>query len=238
MSINECQTIKSELQKFIGIFFSPISTLYRINKNPTFIFPILIIILCLITLSILTYDIEILDKISQQSSKASVEHTELLQEWLVKGWIKYIQVVVIPIYYLMTWSILGWILMSLGNSISDNKSNYKTIFAIVCWSNFITLIRETVRTIMILQKETTENIVTSLAIFMPLPEIPGKESLLYLVLNKFDIFTIWQLILIITGISITFKIQSKKSALYICSLWGVWVIISVTFRHWINNTLH
>ena len=64
---------------------------------------------------------------------------------------------------------------------------------------------------------------------MDTPAIGEEKSTLYRILSKFDIFTIWTIILYIIGMAVSYKSTVQKAAVPILTLWGIWIIVSVAF---------
>ncbi len=84
-----------------------------------------------------------------------------------------------------------------------------------------------IKTVLIMAKGTTSGVTTSLAAFLPIPSLGSAPSILHRLLSKFDIFTIWEMILWIIGISVMYRFTTKKSAVLIGIIWGCWVVVSV-----------
>jgi hypothetical protein len=84
-------------------------------------------------------------------------------------------------------------------------------------------------TLLMLSKGTTQGIALDLAVFLDTPPIGEEKSTLYRIFSKFDIFTIWQIVLWIIGLAVTYKTTIKKAAVPIISLWVLWIIVSVAF---------
>ena len=68
-----------------------------------------------------------------------------------------------------------------------------------------------------------------LSILLDTPAIGEEKSTLYRILSKFDVFVIWEIVLYIIGMSVTYKATVKKAAVPILSLWALWIIVSVAF---------
>lgn len=108
------------------------------------------------------------------------------------------------------------------------ETSYKKVFSIVAWSSLVALLGGILKTFLILSKGTGHGVVTSLAVLLPTPPLGHKASILYRFLSKFDLFTIWTLILWIIGLAVVYRFTTKKSSTFVLSLWAIWIVLSVT----------
>ena len=95
------------------------------------------------------------------------------------------------------------------------------------WSGLIGIVQMALTTFLILSKGTSHGVTTSLAFLLPAQAVGAKATILHSILSKFDIFTVWQLILWILGVAVVYKFTVKKSATMIISIWAAYVIIAV-----------
>ncbi len=66
-----------------------------------------------------------------------------------------------------------------------------------------------------------------LSAILATPEIGGSKTLLYRIFTKIDPFIIWEMILWVIGLSVMGKVDIKKAATPVATLWILWVIISI-----------
>jgi hypothetical protein len=107
------------------------------------------------------------------------------------------------------------------------ETKFKKVFSVMAWSSLVGMVGQILKTFLILSKGTSRGVVTSLAILMPTPELGEKTPILYRFLSRFDLFTIWELIIWIIGLAVIYRFETKKSAMLVLSLWAIWVLISV-----------
>ncbi len=212
--------------RIVGIFTSPRETFESIDRSPTWLVPFLITVIIVLVLQFLVMDIGIKDRLAaMEAQDISAERFEAAKAQM-EGPMKYIQFVAIPVVTLILWAILAGILLFVGNTIMGGESKFKKIFSVVAWSSLVGLLGGILKTFLILSKGTTRGVVTSLAILLPTPE-PGQSSVLHRLLSRFDLFTIWVLILWIIGLAVIYRFTTKKSATLVLSLWAIWIVISV-----------
>jgi hypothetical protein len=70
-------------------------------------------------------------------------------------------------------------------------------------------------------------VTTSLALLVP---NLAKESFTYQLLSGFDLFIIWQMVLVAMGINITNNVPKKNAYILIFVIWFVSIFIGIGFR--------
>jgi hypothetical protein len=213
--------------RIIGVFASPKETFESIDRKPTWLVPFIIIVLVVIAMQFLVMDIGMRDQIAKMEARGTPqEQLDQIQKSMA-GPTRYIQFGVIPIATLAIWAIIGGILLMGTNSIMGGSATFKKIFALEAWTSLIGVVGAALKTVLILSKGTSQGVATSLAILLPTPPIGETPSVVYRLLSKLDVFTIWSMFLWVIGLSVIGKITTNKSAILVISLWALWIIISV-----------
>jgi hypothetical protein len=101
------------------------------------------------------------------------------------------------------------------------------MLALVSWSSLIGIISMVINIVLILSKGTSQGVTVSLAAFLPAAPLGEAPPILNRFLSKFDPFTIWQMVLWTIGVSVMYKFTMKKSALFVGTLWVLWILLSV-----------
>jgi len=214
-------------EKIIGIYTSPKETFMEINKKPTWLVPFIIIALVAIISQFLLMDITFQDQIEVMKSRGmSQEQIELAQERM-EGPMKYIGFIAAPIGLLIVWLILAGIFLFTGNNIMGGKAKFKDALAVVSWSGIIGIVQTGLYTYLVHSNGTRFGVTTSLAILLPTPQLGEDKTVLYRILARFDIFTIWTLILWIIGLSVVYNFSTKKSATMVLTLWAIYILFVV-----------
>jgi hypothetical protein len=86
----------------------------------------------------------------------------------------------------------------------------------------ITIPEAIVKVPLILSKGST-NVQLSLAVLLPADQITSFTGQ---ILNQFGIFPLWQVILVMLGVSVLAKAPFAKSVTFVGILWIIWVLIS------------
>ncbi len=212
--------------RIIGIFTSPRETFVSIDKKPTWLVPFLISILFVIIFTFIEMDIRLQDQIAGlQARGAPQEQIDMRSQGQAIG--KYLGGVMMIIGTLVGWVILSAIFLFGGNTVMGGEAKFKKVFSVVAWSSLIGVLGGIIKTPIILSKGTAQGVSTSLALLLPIPEPGQSGSVLYRLLNQFDGFMIWTIVLYIFGLAVVYKFTTKKSATLVISLWIIWIIISV-----------
>lgn len=126
-------------------------------------------------------------------------------------------VIVTPLNLLIISAILFAVLSLIGL-----KGNFKQLFSLVTYTSLIPFLGSFLKMPLMFAQKTV-NVQTNLALLM---SVEQEKTFLFKILSQFDLFTIWQIILLIYGLSIVYSIQIKKSALVVLVPWSIWVILS------------
>ena len=219
----------SAFQKIIGIFTAPRLTFEAIDQKPTWFLPFIIGVIFFLIMQVLTIDIQMADRIAMLEAKDMPQAQLDASKSGLTGPLKYVGLIAGPIVWLIMIVIMAAIFYVAGNLMIGGDSSFKKVFAIVCWSGLVGVISLILMTLLMLSKGTTQGIALDLAVFLDTPPIGEEKSTLYRIFSKFDIFTIWQIVLWIIGLAVTYKTTIKKAAVPIISLWVLWIIVSVAF---------
>ena len=213
--------------RVVGIFSSPKVTFQSIDRKPTWLVPFIITLIFVVAMQLLTMDIGMKDRVAMMEARDTPAEQMQVMETQMDGPMKYIGLGVAPIATLVVWAILAGILLFSGNTIMGGESKFKKMFSLVAWSGLVGIVGGILKIFLILQKGTTHGITTSLAILVPTPPIGQTPPILYRFLSKLDLFTIWNLVLWVIGLSVIYKFSTKKSATLVITLQVIWIIIAV-----------
>lgn len=219
-------------EKLADIFISPRETFEALDRKPTWLIPFIILAVLAIGMTFLTRDIRMQDFMTQiQASDLPQEQIDQITartESQSQGIGQYLQIAGIPVALFIVWALLAGILLFTGNTILGGKSTFKKMLSMVSWSSLIGILSMIIQTVLIRMKGTARGVTTSLALLLADPEPGAKPSFLFRLLSKFDVFTIWEMVLWAIGTSVLYRFSMKKSAGMVAALWVLWVIISVS----------
>lgn len=219
----------SVIDKVAGIFTSPRETLEHIEQKPNLLAPYLIFLVAIIIMQYLTLDISMNDRLAVIDAKgATAERLETAQREL-QGPAKYIGIIISPVMIPLIWVVFGGALLIVGNLMLGTKVSFKKTYSIAAWSSLVAIFGFILVTFLIISKGTAHGVALDLSILLPTPEVGENTTVFYRFLSKFDLFTIWQLVLWVIGLSVMYRVTIKKAAVPVLILWGIWIVLSMSF---------
>lgn len=214
--------------RIAAIFTSPRAAFVSVNAKPSWLLPFVIMTVVIVISQYLILDISIDDRLAiMEAHDATVEQLNMVASQS-EGFMKYIGLAGAPIGMLIYWAVLAGVFVFAGNTVAGGDARYKNVFAMVSWGSLIGIVGSVVGTYLILSKGTTHGVTTSLAILLPVPELGASKPLLYRLLSHADLFAIWQAVVWIHGFQVMFKFDPRKAATVVLTLWGIWIVVSVT----------
>lgn len=215
------------ISNFVNIFVNPHKTFAALDQKPTWLFPMIIMVLLSMAVTYISFPIIIQNQMEsfRNNPNISAEQLEVIEQRMDQGGDsqKYIgvgiQLVVIPILYLLIAAMFYFV----GSVLLAGKASFIKVFAVWAWSSLIGVVAIIVKTPLILLKE---NIKISIS---PALLLPGDavDSTLFNILSQFDFFLIWQLAVFAYGFSIIYRFSTTKSYLTIGLMWAIWIVIAV-----------
>ncbi len=233
MDVNQNPTVPemNVFNRIVNVFLAPTKTFEALTAKPDWVTPLLFIFLIFLTTSTLLKEViqreqtvatkesimknpNIPDSQKEQTAEQAI--SMMKKFWAVGIGIGLIMVVII---YLM-----GALFLFLGGSkILKGQGTYVQVLSIFGYSGLIDVLAAIIK-IPLMMLNQTMRVDTGLGIFL------GEDATrtpLYVFLSKFDIFTFWQLGVLIIGLSVLYKFSKEKSAGLVIGLWLLWVLVSV-----------
>ena len=211
----------------IGVFISPRETFESIDRKPTWLVPFLVVVIVSMILQLLVLDIGIQDRLAMMEAQELPDERIEIARTQMAGPLRYIGVAIVPIAVLVVWAVIGGIFLFTGNTIMGGETKFKKVFSLLAWTSLIGVLGGILRTLLILARGSTRGVVLSLAILLPPPEPGGSSSMLYRLFERFDLFTIWSLILWVIGFAVIYRFTTRKSATMVFSLWAIYIVLVV-----------
>ena len=221
--------------KLGNIFASPTKTFEALDKKPTWIAPIIILILISAVITQLTFPIIIDSQLERFRSNPDIppEQLEAIEQqisgnlnqqriMMLVG-----QLIVAPIILLLIAAIFYFI----GNIILGGDATYKKVLSIYSWSSFILILSALITAPIVLAKGSLD-ISLSPALLMSGDALGTK---LYALLSKFDFFVIWFLAVFAVGFGSIYRFSKTKAFVAVGITWGIWITLSVVFSDFLKR---
>lgn len=219
-------------QKMWGIFSDPRRTFSSLSEKPTWILPVIVLIVIAMISSVLVTPFrmqEAIEKIDQNPRLSAQQKEEIfdrMEEQRAKPVMKLISYIIAPIaaIFVIVFIVSGLFYLGI-NVLLGGEASFKKVLSVYCWSGLVTIPGFIVKTPLMLVKKSSQ-IHTSLAALMP---SGSEENLLFKILTHTDIFVIWEIWLISIGLAIVYKFSTKKTMGLVIGFYLFYVLIAVGF---------
>ena len=217
------------LNKSLNVFTKPSAAFADIKEHSDWWFPFMVMIIATIITALSTVDIQIRaqrDFINTSEMIPESKKVEMLDAMDNQGAMNRLVTPAIGgvLSVGMSYLVIAGALMLFGNFVYGGQATFKQIFALVSWGGLIGLPELIVKLPMMLINRTLQ-VATSPAIFFSSSE---SKKLLYNVLDVFDVFTIWKIIVFSIGFAIIYKFSMKKSYTAVIVLYVIYAGISIS----------
>jgi hypothetical protein len=220
---------KSFIQRWIDMYFSPGEAFQSINRKPDWVMPLLIAAIIAAIATVFLTNVIMETQLQQLMDRQGLSYDEAQQQ-IEQGavFIKYGG----PIGALISTFIMAFIVAGIfylvNSFLLGGESTYKHVLSV--WSH-TTLAVQFVGSIVavpLMRAKNSFDVPLSPAAFM---SSDSKEDFLYKFLAKFDLFTIWMVILLIIGFGVIYKFSRGKAAGSVLGLWFIWILLSITLSN-------
>lgn len=215
------------IARFLALFTDPRKAFSSIRRNHEWVVLLIIMSVLGIAMYQVTKPILVKDQIAtledrlDQIDNLPAERKQEILDQQAAQLANPIWQFVTPVYFVIVFMVGAGVLLFLGNIILGGETKFLYVLNMFALTWLITIPEVIVKVPLILSKESTK-VQTSLALLLPADQANG---FLGTVLGKFDIFGLWQLILVIIGLSVLTKASVNKSAWAVGTVWFIWVLI-------------
>jgi len=230
--LSEVQETTSEkmnvITKAIAIFSNPKPVFENIRIYPDWLIPVLIAIVLTIIFSFFTQDLmlefqkEALYEntlVPEEFKDAAIEELENKSD--MRKNIETIGGSIVNIF--LVYLIGSGAFLLFGNFFLGGQAKFKQVFSMISWVGLIGSLELMVKLPMMLAKGSM-HVYTSLAVLMDLAD---KKTVLFQLLNAFDVFTVWKIILWSIGMNAIYNFTKTKGYIASISLYSIYLAISI-----------
>jgi hypothetical protein len=216
------------VERIIGVYFSPRKTFEYLRGKPKWLVPFIIICLIALLSNYLVRDIGIQEQIErvQMSERLTEEQKDQYIERIqssTSGWQSYIQLIATPVVIFIIFVVVAGIFLFFGNMLFGGQANFRQVLSVYAYAGLVAVPSAIVKIPLMLAQGTTR-VQTSLAVLL---SADAEGTMLYRLLSKFCIFSIWEVILLIIGISVIYRFSGGKASTMVLIVWALWIIVSV-----------
>jgi len=231
-----------ELSRIAGVFFEPAKTFEDVAKRPSFLTPLLLVIVASLVYTFVLGQHIGWDRVVQQQMEMSPKQVERIaqlpadqqesarqMQLKIAPITKYAgSIVGLPILYL----VFAGILLGIVRGMMSAPVRYKQIYAIMCYAALPVIVQTGLKIVVMLLKKPDEfNILNPLA-FNPAAfmDYASSSKFLYVIAMSLDVFTIWGVVLSAIGLKAAAgKVLSFGSAIFaVVMVWAIPVLLGAT----------
>jgi hypothetical protein len=209
--------------KVINIFFEPKKVFESLKIKPTWLIPFLIAALIGIGFFYYTYPLMMqqqVEKIRENEKIPDEQKQMIIEKMTVQNHPPLWQLPFAPVGVLFVFAILSAVLFFVFNVLLGGDSTFRRIFSVYAYSSLIAIPSMIVKFPLIMMKKDI-GVQTSLALLL---SAESKDTFLYRILSGFDIFTLWQVILISIGMGVLYRYTTKKAFTVVFVLWVLLIL--------------
>ncbi len=215
---------KSMFERILGVFINPRETMDDIAARPSWIIPLVLILLSTVVYVFLMQEL-ILGKAVEGMTTSNPNMTKEQIEQAMPV-VKIMTWVGVPIFVPIMYLIFAGLFLFVGNVILGGQTNFKTAFSVTCWSGLISVLGSAIM-IPVLRAKGEITSITSLSFL----ESSGDQgSPIFFLLSQIDLFMIWGIIVLGLGFAAAYKFSSKKGVVTALTIWGIFVVIGTALK--------
>lgn len=215
-----------------ALVLDPRRTFTAVASLPKPIVPIVILMAAALIFSVITRPVILEEMQSGEQIERMMERGNLSEEEAEKaletqqGIAKIGVLVGAPLNEVLSCLIFAALLLFVGNVVLGGSASYIAVLAGYSWAKLIGIIGMVVKTPIILATDTLR-VTLSPAILLP---ESAAEGWLYAVLSVFDVFHIWEAVLVCFAMAAVYKIGIQRAVGFVGTLYVVLAAVGVILR--------
>jgi hypothetical protein len=209
--------------KVFNIFLEPKKVFESLKIKPTWLVPFIIIALLGIGFYYYTYPFimnQQVERIKNNEKIPDEQKQTIIEKMTEKDHPPFWQLFIAPVGTLVALVIVAAVLFFVFNVLLGGDSSFRRVFSVYTYSSLIAIPSMIVKFPLIMMKKDV-NVQTSLALLL---SADSKDTFLYRILSGFDIFTLWQVILISIGMGVLYRYTTKKAFTVVLVLWVLLIL--------------
>jgi len=214
----------------LDIYLAPGRAFARIKEKPTWLIPLVIVLVCNMVVALLSSQYVDWNK-QRQTAVEQMRERNVPQEQIDKateGMEKFYSSPAmrygIPVLSVLFIGLLAALFLAVIYNVSlplfGGTSDFKRTWSIVCNASLVAVPATVVRGLLILLKRSAE-VTTSLLAAAPDLKQPFLKGLL----GQLDVFDFWKFLLIAIGLKVVFGVRGSKSYVLVFAVWVVVILI-------------
>jgi len=219
----------NSFQRVIGVLFSPNETFASIARQPDWLVPLaLILVVSLVSGIVFAQRVDFgapIREAMEQNKNVTPEQAERAVR--IGGSVAKVITYFAPVLSLIALLIIAAVLL-LAFRVLGGEGDFRQALSVTSYSWMPGLIKSIILTAIIAARgasaaDLATLLRSNLAFLVPMKDNP----LLFALLSKIDVFTIWLVVLMVVGFSFVSKFSKAKSAAVVVSLWVVATLLGL-----------
>lgn len=214
---------------FVNIFANPAKTFASLDKRPTWLIPMMMLILATVIITQIAFPILMESQMENFRNNPNIapEQLQVIEQQMSENVIR-TQIITavsqVIFTFLIFYLLLSFVFYFAGSVILGGDATFKKVLSVFSWSSCILLLASIVGFPLILVKESMQ---VSISPALLLAD-DSVGTTLHTLLSKFDFFTIWFLAVFASGFAAIYKFSTAKAYITIGVFWGIWIALSTT----------
>jgi hypothetical protein len=223
-----------EFSRITGVFFDPKKTFEDIAKRPTWIVPVVLIMIAALAVSMTMAQRIGWDRIVRHGMEASSRAQQMTPEQREQGVamgvkiasiMGYVGIIFVPVVYV----IMAGVLLGVASGIFSAGVRFKQVFAVVCYASLTGIISSVFTIVVVLLKNPDDFDVRN-----PLPffnaggfmDPDSGSKFLYSLATSLDLFSFWAILLMAVGLKAAAgkKLTFGGAVFAVVLPWAVYVL--------------
>lgn len=209
------------------IYFAPSKVFHALKERPRWILPLVIVLFVVALTTVLTMTLA-REAITARQQEALQERglTEEQMEQAMQftqGPAAAISGAVGAVIITAVLLLIFALVLNLFVPLFGGESGFKKIFSVICFAALV-MVPAAILKILMIAATRTPYVTTSLALLAP---GLAKDSFAYQLLAGFDLFVIWEMVLVAMGISITNGLARKNAYILVFVIWIVSIFAGI-----------
>lgn len=216
------------VNKTVGIFTQPERVLASLKERPDWLFPLTVVILISILFAVTTR------RQMMEFQKQSIYNSTIIQEEQKDEMIDRMENQSDEAFYVQSvggtvvstifvYLVAAGVFLFVGNFILGGKASFKQIFAMYSWVGLISGLEYLIKIPLVLAKDSFQ-VYTSLAVLL---DPSQSKTLLFQILNAFDLFAIWRVALWGMGFAVIYNFSKRTSYTAVISVYVIYLAIAI-----------
>lgn len=208
-------------RRLVSVFTAPRALFEHLAERPSWVVPFVLLLIAAAAFVIFTWTNAWIPEMTTQMEEQGAGSEAL--DWMTSnGMLLY--TFIIPVFGAVFTLLYGAAVMFAGNFALGGKMTFRQAMSIVCHAGLVSLVALPIR-VLLANAASSPRVTLGPGALLPIADQEGfAMKFLAGFLQSFDVFTIWQTVLVAIGVSVIARVGYKASLL---TMFGLFVVFSL-----------